>query len=812
MYEQNNHIHSAEHRKFAAIILSVISILGNDHFRIHPKGTGVICTNKGGIRPDVFVSEYLGEIYPPYRWCEKLDVLRKTQAIYGLKPVLPDFYNILLEKHRSNSDGYGMLFVDASQFANMGSSCSHSCNPNCTSAVVVRNGRNVIALTTNRAIEYGEELTMDYYSVTSSEDEWKSAICLCGMRNCRGSFLHYSTRDDLQQVLNRFCSPVYRFASLANASTDVPIDAASLESFQEYGILDNALGKNSPKWIQKFAYDNLKFIEYERRSLPSALLRTSLEKNEELNNSALISADADAHSVMESRIQAVVISFSIVRHLLDRQPDEFKNKPPIRRYSENEACKMVFWAMKNIPDLLFEYLVAPAVSSDQKSDSSFKPASAKKNDKSVTRVINAVKDIRIMMMKDNFCTISNTSRTILNIRRVVESISEAATPHARLQQLSDVLVLWAHTANFLAVEEYCEVQCDPIKVCARELGNNVPRTKLLQHKYDKKTNLHNGVRSGNSKKKKGGVKSITNGADVAWHRDLSSQSDIAVSFHKYPQVDFPRIEDVADCASETPNMIYPADHIVSCGDLETLPVAPIKSLSEFLEPNEVVYDGSVTYNSLYIFWQVCNYRYLFHIAVLMFVLNRFLQLMGWFNAGTDDLIESPDVMGTLQLPLPCQCFGPAESNYGAHDRKAFLNHILDEFKQSAPWPTSIIKTFSAIPAGVPIQLTCLIGSPFLDTVLGVGQVTKKLSAFFEMSVIGESIVSSEMQYDNMLPPESSHCSWICCTKCRKWRRVAWYVDPALLPELWECDMNTWDLEKASCEALGDYDPSVSYSI
>lgn len=42
----------------------------------------------------------------------------------------------------------GLLYVDASRRANMGSSCSHSCDSNCTSAVVARNGKLVIALTT----------------------------------------------------------------------------------------------------------------------------------------------------------------------------------------------------------------------------------------------------------------------------------------------------------------------------------------------------------------------------------------------------------------------------------------------------------------------------------------------------------------------------------------------------------------------------------------------------------------------------------------------------------------------------------------
>lgn len=184
------------------------------------------------------------------------------------------------------------------------------------------------------------------------------------------------------------------------------------------------------------------------------------------------------------------------------------------------------------------------------------------------------------------------------------------------------------------------------------------------------------------------------------------------------------------------------------------------------------------------------------------------QLMGWFNAGTDDLIESPDVMGTLQLPLPVQCFGVAESNYGSYDRRVFLRHVLDEFKQSAPWPSSIKKTFASIPDNVPTDLAYLMGSPFLDNIFGVGKVTKRLSEYFEVSAVGDDLFGTELQYDTMLPPEISNCSWVSCVACRKWRRLAWYMDPKELPEVWRCDMNTWDKEKASCDAVGDYDPEV----
>ena len=44
----------------------------------------------------------------------------------------------------------GLIFVDASQRGNMGSTCSHSCDANCTSAVVARDGELVIVLTTVR--------------------------------------------------------------------------------------------------------------------------------------------------------------------------------------------------------------------------------------------------------------------------------------------------------------------------------------------------------------------------------------------------------------------------------------------------------------------------------------------------------------------------------------------------------------------------------------------------------------------------------------------------------------------------------------
>ena len=43
------------------------------------------------------------------RWCERIEVVQQAQQEYKLKPTLPDFYNILLERPRQDPAGYGEL-------------------------------------------------------------------------------------------------------------------------------------------------------------------------------------------------------------------------------------------------------------------------------------------------------------------------------------------------------------------------------------------------------------------------------------------------------------------------------------------------------------------------------------------------------------------------------------------------------------------------------------------------------------------------------------------------------------------------------
>ena len=335
-------------RRYANIVYTAVQKQGISEFKIHPKGTGVICTAKDGIKPHVLICEYLGEVHPSYRWCERLDVVAQGQKALELKPTLPDFWNILLERPQQDDPrGYGLLYVDASQRSNMGSSCSHSCDANCTSSVIARNGRLAIALTTNRHVSYGEELCMDYSSITSSEVEWRAAICLCGMTNCRGSFLHYATQDDLQQVLTKNCGPLWRFASLLKACSSRPVSDGDNETLVKHGMFSAALGDHPADWIKKYVADCLRFVEFERQALPCALLRGN-------SGYTWAYADMDARSVMEQRLQSIVCSFSMIGRVLQGQTQKNKQSLPLRPLASKEAAERVWRYMSMLPKLLDE--------------------------------------------------------------------------------------------------------------------------------------------------------------------------------------------------------------------------------------------------------------------------------------------------------------------------------------------------------------------------------------------------------------------------------------------------------------------------
>ncbi len=316
-------------------------------FHCHPKGTGVVCQRIGGIPADVFVNKYLGELYPAWRWSQKLGAVEATQTLYGIKPDLPDFYNILLERPRVCYRGYNILYCEAGRHvANFSSTLSHSCDPNCTTAVVVQGGHLCIALSTIKAVKYGEELTIDYSGVTTSETEFYKAVCLCGTSRCRGSFLRFSGAQGLDVVLHRF-GPLMTFQNLLHATKQASCGLSEADSslLEIHGFKSSALGDKCPVWLQCFVATQLAYIEFERRKLPIALMCMN---SNELNGYSYThdSADTEARSVMELRVQSLVTVLGIVRYVLGPLANDPLSSPPLVLLSDTKVIDTV-WEGRN---------------------------------------------------------------------------------------------------------------------------------------------------------------------------------------------------------------------------------------------------------------------------------------------------------------------------------------------------------------------------------------------------------------------------------------------------------------------------------
>lgn len=190
------------------------------HFRVFTKGIGIKCMQNDGIKANSLINEYYGEIYPPWRWFEKQDVIKQGQNKNKLSKELPEFYNIMFERHGNDPDGYDCLQIDPILRGSYCSRLSHSCFPNCSTVISVVDGRYSIGMYAIRDIMYGEELTFDYNSTTESEKEYSQAICLCGTYRCRGRYLALSTAKKFSRVMKKYHNFIDRNYMLWKACAD----------------------------------------------------------------------------------------------------------------------------------------------------------------------------------------------------------------------------------------------------------------------------------------------------------------------------------------------------------------------------------------------------------------------------------------------------------------------------------------------------------------------------------------------------------------------------------------------------------------
>ena len=326
-------------------VCAAAAFLGSDAwFKARPKGTAVVA--KTFLKAQKYVCDYLGDVYPPYRWLEKL---ASTQAVRRLAlgqqyadavPSPELFHNIALERPQQDPLGYSLLWVDAGgRNATFASSLSHDCDGNVATSVRVDTEGNLgVALHTTRPIKEGEEMTFDYGACTSSEREWRESICLCGAPTCRGSFVELVAADELQQCLKRAHNPLDAVALLLRAC--LPSQSNEyLGTLQQHGFrqafFDCVDDCQVPVWLERYVAELISFLEFERGQLPYALLRYYGRDKEGENGSA---AAIRARLVLEQRVQSLACAVSVARRV---QRLTRETGAPFRMASSDESAAVL---------------------------------------------------------------------------------------------------------------------------------------------------------------------------------------------------------------------------------------------------------------------------------------------------------------------------------------------------------------------------------------------------------------------------------------------------------------------------------------
>ena len=305
------------------------------HFRLHPKGVGVVCIRPEGIEAGTYVQDYLGELYSPWRWYERQDAIKKREPGRDL----PDFFNITLERPAADAAGYDVLFVEAAHRCTFASRLSHSCAPNCHTVVVSVGGKLTIAQYATRKIEYGEELCWNYSCVTESEKEYRAAICLCSSTTCKGAFLDFAGSSAFTAVMNRRHNFLDRNAALVRACSE-PVSPEDRARLATHGVKSAALtmpGSNPPEecpaWLVKWAALALEYVELEKELLPAALMEKPLD--------GIVYdrgfAEATAAGVVATRVQNLVITLDKIKYVL-RQEGQCR-EPFLRTVGEEEIIE-----------------------------------------------------------------------------------------------------------------------------------------------------------------------------------------------------------------------------------------------------------------------------------------------------------------------------------------------------------------------------------------------------------------------------------------------------------------------------------------
>ncbi|KAK9155920.1 hypothetical protein Sjap_003400 [Stephania japonica] len=431
-------------------ILKAIRSRPEDNYVAYRKGLGVVCNRVEGFGLDDFVVEFLGEVYPAWKWYEKQDGIRILQK--NNKDPAPEFYNIYLERPKGDSHGYDVLVVDAMHKANYASRICHSCRPNCEAKVTAVDGHYQIGVHTLRPIGFGEEITFDYNSVTESKEEHEESVCLCGSQVCRGSYLNFTGDGAFLMVLREFHGVLDRHNLLLEACA---LNSVSEEDYIDLGKagLGSCLLDGLPDWLIAYSARLVRFINFERTKLPREILRINLEEKRKFFSDICLDnekneAEIQAEGVYNQRLQNLAVTLNKVKYVMKCGFGDPKLAPPPLEKLNPEAVVSALW--KGEGSFLEEILqcMTPHVGED---------------------LLNKLKskiDSHDPSASDD--VMGQLHKSLLWLRDEVRSLP--CTNKCRHDAAADLIHMYAYTKCFYRVQEYKTVTSPPVYISPLDLG------------------------------------------------------------------------------------------------------------------------------------------------------------------------------------------------------------------------------------------------------------------------------------------------------------------------------------------------------
>ncbi|XP_074303506.1 histone-lysine N-methyltransferase ATXR3 isoform X2 [Silene latifolia] len=427
-----------------------------DNYVSYRKGLGVVCDKEGGFTDDDFVVEFLGEVYPAWKWFEKQDGIRSLQK--SSKDV-PEFYNIYLERPKGDADGYDILVVDAMHKANYASRICHSCRPNCEAKVTAVGGQYQIGIYSVRPIAFGEEVTFDYNSVTESKEEYEASVCLCGSQVCRGSYLNLTGEGAYDKVLKEWHGLLDKQRLLLEACELNWVSEEDYIDLSRAGLGRCLLG-GLPDWLVAYSARLVRFINFERTKLPEKILKHNLEEKKKYNleiSAEMERSDAElqAEGVYSQRLQNLALTLDKVRYVLRCVFGDAKKAPPPLQKLSPEEMVSVLWNGEG--SLVDELLQSMASNVDNR----------------------VVQDLKLKIRAHDPSSSANVEKelrkSLLWLRDEVRNLTSSVK--CRHDAAADLIHVYAYTKSFLKVKEYKSVTSPPVYISPLDLGPKCP-TKL----------------------------------------------------------------------------------------------------------------------------------------------------------------------------------------------------------------------------------------------------------------------------------------------------------------------------------------------